>query len=73
MESGDIQSVKPRSRGMRALDLPGPRLLPAAIVPLTRSIGLPVLALAVALDVLLFAASRVLGWPCWSSICILAN
>jgi len=58
---------------MRALDLPGPRLLPAAIVPLTRSIGLPVLALAVALDVLLFAASRVLGWPCWSSICILAN
>jgi len=34
---------------------------------------LPVLVLAVALDVLFFVGSKFLGWPCWSSICILAD
>ena len=73
MDGSGTQPAKSRPRGMRAFDLRGPRLLPAAIVPMMRSIGLPVLVLAIALDVLLFAASKVLGWPCWSSICIFAG
>jgi len=67
------QPANPRPRGMRRFDLPGPRLLPAAILPLMRSIALPVLVLAVTLDILLFAASKVFGWPCWSSICLFAG
>jgi len=38
-----------------------------------RSIGGPIIALAIVLDVLLFVTSRILGWPCISSICILAG
>ncbi len=73
MERTDRQPAIARHRGMKEIDLPGPRLLPAVILPLMRSIGLPLMILALALDACLFAVSRMLGWPCWSSLCILAN
>lgn len=67
------KQMKSRSRHMRMYDLPGPHLLPGAIAPFMRSIGGPIIALAIVLDVLLFVTSRILGWPCISSICILAG
>jgi len=70
MDGSGTQPANSRPRGMRAFDLPGPRLLPAAILPLMRTIALPVLVLAVALDILLFAASKAFSWPCWSSFCL---
>ena len=60
-----------RRRGVRGFDLPGPRLLPAALVPFLRVIVLPLLVSALGLDAIFYVVSKWLEWPCWSSLCLL--
>ena len=69
--SGQISVMTPMGALPVGFDLPGPRLLPAALVPFLRVIALPLLVSALGFDVILYVVSKWLEWPCWSSLCLL--